>query len=95
MDYLLKNYSLKQTMMMLSFFSLLLPAISYSFLTHYLFSDSIRGHMRDIWHKHTKTLSQQAEPLIIPESNSDKETTLLLFENPLIIHASVRTQFVV
>lgn len=77
--------------MILSFFSLLLPAIFYSFSTHYIFSNSIKGHMRDIWHKHTKTLSVQAGSLIISESNSNKETTLQLFDNPLIIYVSVRT----
>lgn len=78
--------------MILSFFSLLLPAIFYSFSTHYIFSNSIKGHMRDIWHKHTKTLSVQAGSLIISESNGDKGTTLQLFDNSLIIHASARTQ---
>lgn len=78
--------------MMLSFISLLLPAIFYSFSTHYIASNSIKGHMRDIWHKHTKTLSAQAGFLFISESNGSKETTLQLFDNPLIIYASVRTQ---
>ena len=45
--------------------------------------------MRDIWHKHTKTLSVQAGSLIISESNANKETTLQIFDNPLIIYASV------
>ncbi len=48
--------------------------------------------MRDIWHKHTKALSLRAGSLIISESNGNKETTLQLFDNPLIIHARVRTQ---
>ena len=79
-------------MIMVSFFSLLLPAIFYSFSTHFIFSSSIKGHMRDIWHKHTKTLSVQAGSLIISESNGDKGTTLQLFDNSLIIHASVHAQ---
>ncbi len=92
MDYLLKNRSFKQIMMITSFFTLLVPAFSYCFSTHYLFSNLIKGHMRDIWHEHTKSISKQARPLISYESKSDKETTLLLFDNPLIIHASGHTK---
>ncbi len=88
---LLKNYSFKQIMLSLSFFTLFVLAISYTLSMHYLFSTSINKHMRDIWQRQALNIAEQAKFSIITESKSDIKKVLPLFDNPLIIHISVYT----
>ena len=78
-------------MLLLSFFTLFVLAISYTLSMHYLFSTSINGHMREMWQRQTENIAEQAKFSIITESKSDIEKILLLLDNPLIIHASVYT----
>lgn len=91
MKHFLKNHSFKQIILILSFFTLFVLAISYTLSMHYLFSTSISGHMRDMWQRQADNIAEQAKFSIITESKGDIEKILLLLDNSLIIHVSVYT----
>jgi len=91
MKHFVKNHSFKQIILILSFFTLFVLAISYTLSMHYLFSTSISGHMQDMWQRQADNITEQARFSIITESKSDIEKILLLLDNPLILHVSVYT----
>ena len=85
----LKNYSFKHIMLLLSFLTLFVLAVSYAVSMHYLFSTSINQHMGSVWQRQADNIAGQAKFSVLTESEKDIEKVLMLLDNQLIIHVSI------